>query len=84
MFPACSAWTVHVPAPSNVIVAPLVPPAVHTAGVVVLNVTANPELAAAVADTGDCNVVWFAIALNVIDCVTCDTVKLRSTGGADA
>ena len=32
----------HVPRATIVIVAPLVPPAVHTVGVVVVNVTAKP------------------------------------------
>jgi hypothetical protein len=47
------ATTVHVPVESNVIVAPLVPAAVHTAAVDVVKVTANLEVAVALTVTGD-------------------------------
>jgi hypothetical protein len=44
---------VHVPVATNVIVAPFVPPEVHTAGVVVTNITARPEEAVAATLIGD-------------------------------
>ena len=40
------------PAATSVIVVPFVPPAVHTAGVVVVNVTARPDDAVAPTVTG--------------------------------
>ena len=49
MLPAWSACTVHTPTVCGEIVAPFVPAAVQTVGVVVVNVTANPD--DAVADT---------------------------------
>ena len=58
--------TVHVPRATSVIVAPFVPPAVHTAGVVVVNVTARPDDAVAPTVTGDCGMVRSASAPNVI------------------
>ena len=57
----------HVPAPTNVIVAPFVPPAVHTDGVVVVNDTANPDDAEADTITGDPANDTFPNAPNVID-----------------
>ena len=42
--PAWVACTLHEPAATRVIVAPLVPPAVQTAGVVVVNVTGSVEV----------------------------------------
>ena len=53
-FPAWLALTVHVPALTKVMVAPLVPPEVHTAGVVVVKVTGNPDEEVAVTESGDC------------------------------
>ena len=41
--PACAATTVHVPVFTSVMVDPFVPPAVHTVGVVVVNVTGSPD-----------------------------------------
>ena len=58
--------TVHVPGPTSVIVAPLVPPAVQTEGVEVVNVTARPEEAVAWTVTGDWTIVLFARPPNVI------------------
>ena len=43
----------HNPGPTNVIVAPFTPPAVHTAGVVVENDTGNPDVTVADTTTGD-------------------------------
>src|SRR4051794_36250916 len=64
--PAWSARTVHRPAATSVIVAPLVPPAVHTAGVDVLNETGSNDVAVADTVTGDCASVFAASAPNVI------------------
>jgi hypothetical protein len=57
---------VHVPGVSNVIVAPVVPPAEHTEGVVVVNVTGRPELAEAVALTDACPIETSESTSNVI------------------
>ena len=57
----------HVPTATNVIVAPFVPPDVHTAGVDDENDTVNPDDAVADTVTGDCNNVALANAANVID-----------------
>jgi hypothetical protein len=51
---------------SNVIVAPFVPSAEHTVGVVVVNVTGKPELADAEALTDDCPIETSERASNVI------------------
>ena len=70
------------PAASSVIVAPLVPPAVHTAGVVVVNVTASPDDAVAPTVTGDLRrgaVGERAERDRLRRAVV--TVKLRATGG---
>ena len=72
----------QVPAPSRVIGDPFTPPGVHTAGVVVVNVTASPDDAFAVTFTGDCSMVLFVTALNVIVCVGFTTAKLRDTAVA--
>ena len=64
------------------IVAPFVPPDVHTAGVVDENVTARPDDAVAVTVTGDCANVRADSAANVIVCAAFDTVKLCDTLGA--
>ena len=82
MSPAWLALTVHVPGASNVIVLPFVPPAVQTTGVLVLNVTGNPDVAVALTVTGESASVLFASAAKVIVCATFDTVKLRVTAGA--
>src|SRR5437870_1510679 len=58
-FPACAAWIVHVPGATSVMDAPLVPPAVQTALVSDVNVTARPDDAVAETVTGDCNNVAF-------------------------
>ena len=81
-FPAWSAFTVHVPAPTSVIVRPLVPLDVHTDGVVVENVTARPEDAVALTVNGDCVVVLVASVPNVIVWFAFDTVNDRVTLGA--
>ena len=57
----------HVPALTNVIVAPFVPPAVHTDGVVVVNDTARPDDAEAETVTDGCPNVTLPNAPNVID-----------------
>ena len=81
--PGCSARTVHLPAASSVIVPPSVPPAVHTSGVVVVNVTGNPLEAVAVAVTGLSASVVVPMAGNVIVLARLVTVKLRLTALAD-
>ena len=60
------ASTVQVPALTKVIVAPLVPPAVHTAGVDVVKVTARPDDAVAVTVRGEAARVFEEIAAKVI------------------
>ena len=64
--PAWSARTVQVPVATSAIVAPFVPPDVHTVGVVVENVTVRPDDAVAPTTIGDCANVTFAKAPNVI------------------
>src|SRR5262245_3933915 len=63
-------------------VAPLVPPVVHTEVVCDEHVTARPDDAVAVAVTGDCTNVTFASVLNVMVCDAFETVKDCCTGGA--
>ena len=71
--PAWLATTVQVPAATRVIVAPFVPPEVHTEGVVVVKLTVNPDEAVALTVTGDwarvlldsdANVIVWAIAVH--------------------
>ena len=57
----------HVPALTNVIVAPFVPPAVHTDGVVVVNDTGKPDDAEAEAVSGESANVTLGNAPNVTD-----------------
>ncbi len=52
--------------PTSVIVAPFVPPAMHTRGVEVVNVTGRPEDAVADAVSGESAGVTLGIAPNVI------------------
>jgi hypothetical protein len=52
--PVWLALTVQVPALTKVMVAPLVPLAVQTVGVVVVKVTASPDDAVAATVMGDC------------------------------
>ncbi len=59
-----------VPAANNAIVAPFVPPAVQTVGVVVVNVTASPDDAVALTVTGDCASVWAVNAVKLMFCAT--------------
>ncbi len=68
---------------SSVIEPPSVPPAVHTVGVVVVNVTGSPEEAVAVTVTGLAASVLVPMTGNVMVWATFATVKLRLTGGAD-
>ena len=51
--PAWSAWMVHMPAATRVMVVPLVPPVVHTNGVADVNVTVRPDVAVAETVNGD-------------------------------
>ena len=81
-FPAWSACTVHVPALTSEIVAPFVPPVVHTEGVVDVNDTVSPDEAVADTVTGDCTMVLFASVPNEIVCAFFDTTKLCGTAGA--
>ena len=82
VLPACAATTVHVPVLSSVMVVPLVPPVVHTVGVVVVNVTGSPDdavadrhrrLRSSVRFAKAANVmVWFVFTIvTVTDCCTC-------------
>ena len=64
--PGWSAWMVQVPPAVRVMVAPFTPPAVQTVGVVVVNETGRPEVASAVAVTGELVSGVSAIAVNVI------------------
>jgi hypothetical protein len=59
-------------------VAPLVPPEVHTVAVVVMKVTANPDEAVALT-VGDCASVLLGSVQKVIVWDAFDTVKLRFT-----
>ena len=57
--PVCLALTVQVPAMTKVMVAPSVPPEVHTEGVVVVKLAARPDVGLALTVTGD----WARVAL---------------------
>ena len=65
-------------------VVPLVPPAVHTNGVVVENVTARLDDEVAPTVTGTCNTPRSPRAANVIVWSALITLKLCATGGAAA
>ena len=80
--PAWLACTVHFPALCKVMVCPLVPREVHTADVVVVKVTVNPDEAVALTVTGDCANVLLARVPKVIVWEAFDTVKLRLTAVA--
>ena len=56
----------QVPGPTNLIVAPFGPPAVHTDGVVVVNVTSSPDDEVADTVIGDAPIGWSLNAANVI------------------
>jgi hypothetical protein len=77
--PAWKAFTLQVPTRTRVIVAPLVPLDVHTAGVSVVNVTVRPEDAVAVTMNGDCASVRLLSGAKVIVWVALVTLKLRVT-----
>ena len=70
------------PAFSRVTTAPLVPPVLHTAGVVLVNVTARCDDAVAATVTGPCGSTTLAGGPNVIVWATFVTAKLRVTDGA--
>ena len=80
--PACAARTLQVPPPSSVSLAPFVPVALHTDGVVVVNETASSDDAEAASATGECATVVRAGAAKVIVCGSLVTTKLRVTVGA--
>ena len=82
VLPAWLATTLHVPAFSNVIVAPFGPPAVQTVGVVVVNVTTRPEDAVAVTVTVPCDRLAVGIAGKMIDWVAWITENVRATEAA--
>ena len=63
---------------------PFAPPAVHTAGVVVVNTTASPDDAVAATVSGDSARVAAGRVANVIVWSARTTVKLCATGGAAA
>ena len=69
MLPVWWATTVQVPLARSVIVAPFVPPELHTASVVVVNVTDRPEDAVALTVTGDWFTFKFARGLKLMVCV---------------
>ncbi len=79
--PAWSPSTVHVPAATNEIVAPFVPPAVQTAGVIAVIVTTRPDDAVALIVTGGPSGT-FGVAPKVTVCWALVTVRLCRTGGA--
>ena len=81
--PGCRARTLHRPASSSVIVAPSVPPAVHTSGVVVVNVTDRPLDAVAVTVIGLASSVVAPMAGNVMVLASFVTVKFRLTALAE-
>ena len=64
--PGCAARTVQTPLLLSVMVCPFVPLAVHTDGVVVVNLTARPDEAVALTVNGDCANLRFANAPNVM------------------
>ncbi len=68
--------------PTRVSVAPFVPPAVHTAGVVEVKLTASADDAVAATTNGGCAAVRSIRAAKVIVWSTFETAKLASTGGA--
>ena len=80
--PGWSARTLHVPAFRSVTVAPFVPPVLHTAGVVLVNVTARCDDAVAATVIGAWGRVTPAGAANVIVCASFVTAKLRAADGA--
>ena len=75
--PGCSARTVQMPAATIVIVAPLVPPAVQTLGVVVVNDTGSSDVEVATTPTG----VWLMATL--VTGRTCRLARLGDTKGLE-
>jgi hypothetical protein len=65
-------------------VAPFVPPAVHTLGVVVVNDTARPDDAVADIVSGDCATWVVGGCANAIVCVAWLTLNVRVIDGAGA
>lgn len=63
---------------------PFVPVWMHTAGVVVVNVTASPDDDVAATATGEASIVFAVWAGKVTVWVTLETAKLRTTVGAGA
>ena len=63
-------------------VAPLVPPALQTSGVVVVKVTTSPDDAVALTVTGDCANLTSGNDENEMVCFAFVTEKLRVTGDA--
>ena len=82
VLPTWLAVTVHVPGANRAIMAPLVPLALHTVGVVVVKVTGNADDAVAVTVIGDCASVFAVWAAKVIVWAAFETVKLWLTVGA--
>jgi len=82
VLPGWWATTVQVPVARSVIVAPFVPPEVHTAGVVVVKVTVKPEDAVALTVTGDWDNFRFARGLKVMVWLACAAVTVRTTFAA--
>ena len=81
--PAWLATTVQVPSAIGVMLVPLLPvDDVQTDGVVIVNVTAKPEVAVAETLTAGCDSLRLARAPNVIVCGAFVTTKLWLTEGA--
>src|SRR5689334_21115946 len=80
--PDWSASTEHVPEPISVIVVPFGPVEVHTAGVVVVNVTVKPDDAVALTTNGGVFAGRFARLANVMVWFSLFTAKLCVTDGA--
>ena len=74
----------QVPVARSVIVAPFVPLEVHTAGVVVVNVTGRPEDAVALTVTGDCANFTFARGPKLVVCDALWIVTVAAELGAEA
>ena len=80
--PGWLACTLHVPAATSAMSEPSAPLDVHTAGVVVVNVTGNPDDAVALTVNGDCDASRVASVPKVMLCGARVTLKLRTTGAA--
>ena len=80
--PGWLATTEQEPGATNVIVAPFGPLEVQAAGVVVVNVTARPDVAVALTASGDWAIVFPVMLANVMLWVPSDTLNDRGLSGA--